>query len=61
MSSLFFLSSVNTLPMYLTFGTCVRASSSVIILIFSRSLEQTITSVSFPVNFYFAVTFQNII
>ena len=35
--------------MYLNFYTCYRVSSSILILIFSGSLEQTITSIFFPV------------
>jgi hypothetical protein len=47
MSSSFFPPSVNIPRTYLNFGTCFRSSTSILILIFSESLEQTITSVFF--------------
>jgi hypothetical protein len=53
MSSLFSPSSANILPRYLNFGTCFRASSSILILIFSGSLEKNINSVFFPCEFSF--------
>ena len=50
-----FPSSVNISPRYLNFVACCRASSSFVILIFSGSLEQTITSFYYPTNFHYAL------
>ena len=55
-SSIFSPSPVTTVSSYLHFGACFRALSSILILIFSKSLEQTVTSVFFSVNFHFVVS-----